>query len=103
MRLIVLTAALLPVLSACTWVELTPQGQAIKVLPAGTPSSCPKLGEVSVSVKDKIAFYDRNQLKVRDELETLARNEVLSLQADTIQPLTPPTDGEQRFAAYRCR
>lgn len=102
MRLIVL-AALLPVLSACTWVELSPQANAVKVLPAGSPSSCQKLGEVSVSVKDQVAFYQRNQIKVRDELETLARNEALTLQADTIQPMSEPVEGEQRFAAYRCR
>jgi hypothetical protein len=102
MRLIVL-AALLPVLSACTWVELSPQANAVKVLPAGSPNSCRKLGEVSVSVKDQVAFYQRNQIKVRDELETLARNEALTLQADTIQPMSEPVEGEQRFAAYRCR
>ncbi|MET1023214.1 MAG: DUF4156 domain-containing protein [Pseudoxanthomonas sp.] len=102
MRLIAL-AALLPLLSACTWVELSPQASAIKVIPAGSPSSCQKLGEVAVSVKDKVAFYERNQVKVRDELETLARNEAMSLQADTIQPMTEPVDGEQRFGAYRCR
>jgi hypothetical protein len=102
MRLIAL-AALLPLLSACTWVELSPQANAIKVIPAGSPSSCQKLGEVGVSVKDKVVFYERNQVKVRDELETLARNEAMSLQADTIQPMTEPVDGEQRFGAYRCR
>ncbi|MBP3975757.1 DUF4156 domain-containing protein [Pseudoxanthomonas spadix] len=102
MRLIVL-AALLPVLSACTWVELSPQANAIKVVPAGRPSSCQKLGEVAVSVKDKVAFYQRNDVKVRDELETLARNEALTLHADTIQPMGEPVDGEQRFGAYRCR
>jgi len=102
MRLIVL-AALLPVLSACTWVELSPQANVIKVIPADAPNSCQKLGEVAVSVKDRVAFYQRNDVKVRDELETLARNEAMSLQADTIQPMTQPTDGEQRFGAYRCR
>jgi hypothetical protein len=55
-----------------------------------------------VSVKDSIAFYERNNLRVREELETLARNEAPGLQADTIQPLAPPLEGEQRFAAYRC-
>jgi len=39
---------------------------------------------------------------VREELETLARNEAPGLGADTLQPLEEPRDGEQRFAAYRC-
>ena len=57
---------------------------------------------MSVSVKDSVAFYERNTLRVRDELETLARNEAPGLQADTLQPLGDPAHGEQRFAAFRC-
>jgi hypothetical protein len=40
---------------------------------------------------------------VRDELETLARNEAPGLGADTVQPKAEPDDGEQRFLAFRCR
>ena len=57
---------------------------------------------MEVSVKESIAFYERNRLRVRDELETLARNEAPGLGADTIQPLGPPIEGEQRFAAWNC-
>ena len=53
-------------------------------------------------MKDRIAFYERNHLKVREELETLARNEAPGLGADTVQPLAPPESGEQRFIAWRC-
>ena len=90
--------------TACTWVPLAPQARAIKVIPAGAaPTGCQKQGEVTVTVKNKIAFYERNSLKVRDELETMARNEAPGLQADTLQPLGEPADGEQRFAAWRCQ
>ncbi|KAF1712191.1 hypothetical protein CSC70_01265 [Pseudoxanthomonas kalamensis DSM 18571] len=94
----------LPVLlSACTWVHLAPEAKAIKVIAAGAaPAGCQKQGEIEVSVKDKVAFYERNDLKVLDELETLARNEAPGIQADTIQPLSDPADGTQRFAAWRC-
>ena len=76
-----------------TWmsVDVSPDGQrilfdllgveAVKVVD-GTPSACDKRGEVEVSVKDSIAFYERNRLKVREELETLARNEAPGLGAD---------------------
>jgi len=91
-------------LSACTWVPLAPNAKGVRVIAAGAaPANCQKQGEVAVSVKDKVAFYQRNDLRVRDELETLARNEAPGIQADTIQPLGEPADGEQRFAAYRCR
>jgi len=91
MRLL-LIPALATVLSACTWVHMAP----------GPPAGCEKRGEVEVSVKHSVAFIERNALKVRDELETLARNEAPGLQADTIHPLDEPRAGSQRFAAWRC-
>lgn len=87
--------------SACTWVHMAPGASAVKVV-EGQPAGCQARGEVEVSVKDSIAFYDRNTLRVREELETLARNEAPGLGADTVQPLGQPADGSQRFAAWRC-
>ncbi len=101
MRIAVLAVSVL-LLSACTWVPLASTGKHVRVVPAGAAPSCEKRGEVVVSVQDKVAFYSRNALRVRDELETLARNEAPGIQADTVQPLTDPANGEQRFAAYRC-
>ncbi|WP_411833601.1 DUF4156 domain-containing protein [Pseudoxanthomonas mexicana] len=102
MRLIVLSAVLLA-LTGCTWVSLAPDARAVRVIPAGAaPAGCAKQGEVSVSVKHSVAFYERNALRVRDELETLARNEAPGISANTLQPLGEPANGAQRFAAYRC-
>ena len=56
-----------------------------------------------MSVKDSVAFYDRNPLRVQEELETLARNEAPGMGADTVQPLAPPANGAQRYAAWTCR
>lgn len=89
-------------LSACTWVDMAPGAQGVRVISAGAAPSCEKRGEVQVAVKHNVAFYERNELRVREELETLARNEAPGLQADTIQPLSAPAQGTQRFAAYRC-
>ncbi|MBD9370519.1 DUF4156 domain-containing protein [Xanthomonas sp. XNM01] len=102
-RLLVLTAVLLP-LAACTWVPMKPEAKAVQVIAAGqAPAGCTKLGDIEVSVKHNIAFYERNQLRVREELETLARNEAPGLGADTLQPLGEPLGGSQRFAGWRCR
>ena len=102
-RTLSLSAAMLCALSACTWVKMEPQGSTVRVARAGDDlSSCTRRGEVGVSVRDNIALYQRNELKVRDELETMARNEASSLSADTVQALNQPSDGEQRFAAYAC-
>ena len=91
-------------LAACTWVSLKPEAKQVRVVPAGpAPAGCTRQGEIEVSVKHNVAFYDRDALKVRDELETLARNEAPGLGADTISPLAPPRDGGQRWALWRCR
>lgn len=103
MRLPLIAASLVVMLSACTWVQMAPDAGGVRVIAAGSaPADCEKRGEVTVSVKDSVAFYDRNALRVRDELETLARNEAPGIQANTVQPLGDPNDGAQRFAAYRC-
>lgn len=102
-RLPFLAASIALLAAGCTWVHMAPGAKSVRVLAAGTaPAGCQKLGEIGVSVKDAIAFYDRNPLRVREELETLARNEAPGLGANTIQPLDEPRDGEQRFAGYRC-
>ena len=96
-------AAALVLASGCTWVKMAPGASAVRIIGAGgPPAGCTKQGEIAVSVKDSVAFYERNNLRVREELETLARNEAPGLQADTIQPLGDPASGEQRFNAYRC-
>ena len=87
--------------SGCTWVHMAPGAKAVQVV-TGTPTCCEQRGEVEVSVKESIAFYDRNPLRVRDELETLARNEAPGLGGDTVQALDGYEDGTQRFAVWRC-
>ncbi len=101
MRGRIVLIALACTLPACTWVKMAPGASAVKVV-QGAPAGCEKRGEVEVSVKDSVAFYDRNALRVQDELETLARNEAPGLGADTVQALGPPADGSQRYAAWKC-
>ena len=104
LRLLPLLVVLLSLpLAACTWVPLQPEAKQVRVIPAGAaPAGCTRVGEIEVSVQHELAFYERNALKVRDELETLARNEAPGVGADTISPLGPPKDGEQRWVMWRC-
>ena len=88
---------------ACTFVKMAPGADEVSVVAQGRSlAGCEKRGAVEVSVKDRLGPYERDDMRVRDELETLARNEAPSLAADTIQPKAPPNDGVQRFVAYRC-
>ncbi|MGV8943480.1 DUF4156 domain-containing protein [Thermomonas sp.] len=103
MRLLPVFAAavLFAGLSGCTFVHMAPGASSVKVL-AAAPTGCEKRGEVEVSVKDRLGPYERSEGKVRDELETLARNEAPGVSANSISPLTRPNDGEQRWAMWRC-
>ena len=103
MRYLMLCGVIAASLGGCTWVKMAEGAKQVRVA-AATESlaACVKRGEVAVSVKNSLGPYVRNDLRVRDELETLARNEAPSLQADTVQPKGEPSDGEQRFMAYRC-
>lgn len=95
---------LIPCVTACTWVKMAPGADAVEVAPLGkNMASCQRMGHVDVSVKDRLGPYERDATKIRDELETLARNEAPGLNADTVQPAAEPNDGSQRFLAFRCK
>ena len=99
MRSILLMGCLLS-MPACTFVHMAPNAGKVKVL-ASAPS-CEKRGEAEVSVRHKVGFYERSEAQVRDELETLARNEAPGVGADSISPLGPPVEGGQSWALWRC-
>jgi len=100
---IFMIAALVIAISNCSFVQMAPGADDVRVVgPGQLPAGCVKRGEVEVSVKDRLGPYSRDELRVKDELEVLARNEAPGLDADTIQPKAPPADGAQRFLAFRC-
>ncbi len=90
-------------LSGCTWVEPDNGGRQVQVAYGKDLGGCTSKGDITVSVKHRVGLYERNDMKVRDELESLARNEAATLGADTIQAYDEPLSGEQRFGAYICR
>jgi hypothetical protein len=102
LRTVFLGLATLAGLPACTWVKSTNSGDAVHVAYDGNVAGCRDAGQVNVSVADHVAFYHRPSLKVRDELETLARNQAASIPADTIRATSDPVDGSQTFEAYVC-
>lgn len=94
------TAALL---GACTWgIKLDPAGQRVRTAWSGNVGQCRDLGKVTVSVLSRVGPVDRKDIKVRDELEVMARNEAAKMGADTIRPLGEPSNGEQGWEAYAC-
>jgi uncharacterized protein DUF4156 len=91
------------VLAACSWgIRLDSGGEKVRAAWNGDVAGCRDMGQVTVSVLDRIGPLDRNDLKVRDELEVMARNEAATIGADTVKPLGDPRDGEQRWGAWHC-
>lgn len=97
---LLVSAALLST-AGCTWVKVSEAGADVLILPADRVSHCKKVGEVNTSVKGDVLGIDRKQKKVGTELDTLARNEAVSLEANTLVRLSVE-DGHGSYAAYRC-
>jgi hypothetical protein len=90
-------------LAACSWgIKLDSGGDKVRTAWDGNVGGCRDMGQITVSVLDHVGPMDRNSLKVRDELNVMARNEAAGMSADTIKPLGDPRDGQQSFGAFHC-
>ncbi|GAB4298252.1 MAG: DUF4156 domain-containing protein [Thiohalomonadaceae bacterium] len=101
-RRIGLLVVIATLVSACTWVEPTAQGEKVRVLAAEEVTKCRKVGQTTVSLLARLAGIERNPQKVQDELNILARNSAVELDGDTVVPISVVEDGKQTFAVYRC-
>lgn len=90
------------ILSSCTWVKVTSQGDAVRLVQsARSVEACKKLGSANTKVVSKIVF-DRDAEKVANELADLARNEAGLMGGDTIIPASEIIDGRRSFDIYQC-
>ncbi len=90
--------------SGCTWVALDDAGKRVRVVnTAQEIEGCESKGEITVSVRDKVAFVARDRAKVNDELEALARNQAAEIDADTVRGVSELDHGSKRFNAFRCK
>jgi hypothetical protein len=102
MNKLVLIGALITLTSACTWVEVTDEGESVVLGSQANVRGCQQLSTTNVSVKDHVGPINRSADKVATELQNLARNEAARLGGDTIVPVAEPSDGRQSFMVYRC-
>jgi hypothetical protein len=87
----------------CTWVPLTSEGENVRVLQASAVTDCQKVGKITSKTSDRILIFARTDRKVREELESLSRNEAVDMNGDAIVPIGTVTDGRQAFEVYRCK
>ena len=101
-RALLVVIALVSLLSGCTWVQLTGEGEKVVVLEKAF-SGCKKLGTTTSTGKADIASVDRNEKKVATELATLARNQAATMGGNVVVAQGPVTEeGRQTFAVYHC-
>lgn len=100
MRMAAMVAGVLTV-SGCTLAPLDSAANGVRVVSAA-PAACTEKSEIEVSVTGNVGPIDRNALRVKDELETLARNEAAKQGGNVVMAVTSPEMGEQRFKVYRC-
>lgn len=88
--------------SGCTWIELTPEGEKVRVLSASEVTKCKRKGKTNASVLDGVGGIERLPHEVEEDLELVARNSAPELGGDTVVPITPVKNGKRTFAVYRC-
>lgn len=89
-------------LAGCTWVKKSPGAERVRVAPIDRVSDCRNLGSVTAYTKDKLSIVNRSSEKVKKELETLAMNDAVERNGDTISPTSRIQDGQQTFTISRC-
>jgi len=102
MKRMILYLFVTALLSACTWVQPEPGTQAITLLDPPDALECRRLGQTTVSVRDRVAGVQRSPSQIAEELATLARNSAVDLGGNAIVEEEIIDPGKQRFGIYRC-
>lgn len=89
--------------SGCTFVELNPQADEVLVLKPHQARECEQVRRSSSQVLDKLWFINRNQEKMAEELQTLARNTAVELGGNAVVADSEIVNGKQSFIIYNCQ
>lgn len=97
----VLFSALL--LGACTFVPLNPGAEKVTQVKLDHIQTCSKLGSTTVNVMEKMGLIERTPESVQENLVTLAKNNAISMDGDTIVAADSVVGGRQTFLVYKCK
>jgi len=86
----------------CHWVPLTEGGARVRLLRSEQAAECEEIGTVNAKTSDRVIIFARTERKVREELESLARNEAAEMGGDAVVPIGRIETGRQSFAVHRC-
>ncbi|MGK7296171.1 MAG: DUF4156 domain-containing protein [Candidatus Wenzhouxiangella sp. M2_3B_020] len=88
--------------TGCAWVTLDEDGRDVLAAEPSAVEDCRRVGNTTVSVRDRVAAVQRSPSRVVSELEILARNSAADMGGNRVVPLTPVRDGARDYAVYRC-
>jgi hypothetical protein len=87
----------------CSFMDLTKEGEDVRVATADAVSACTGLGRTTASVVHEVASIPRHPDAVKENIEVTARNSAGSMGGDTIVPVSAIAEGKQTFEVYRCK
>lgn len=88
-------------LGGCSWVKVSEAGKRVNLLTTDQAYSCTRVGTISTSVKDTVIGIERNKEKVQTELDRLARDQAVLMNANSIVRESI-RDGFGSYVAYNC-
>ncbi|HEX9184346.1 MAG TPA: DUF4156 domain-containing protein [Burkholderiales bacterium] len=101
-RMLVLLSAV-AVAGGCSFVELTKEGEGVRIAKAEEVAACTGLGRTTASVAHEVGFIPMHPERVQENINLIARNSGANMGGDTIVPASGITDGRQTFEVYRCK
>jgi hypothetical protein len=90
------------ILSGCNWVQLTAEGQGVRLATASEVSNCSRVGRTNARTLSRVVVVERGGEQLQSELLTLARNEAGSMGGNVVVPESLIDKGQQSFGVYRC-
>lgn len=88
--------------SGCSFVDLSPHAEDVLVLKPYQARECEQLRRSTSQVMHKVWFVNRNQERMAEELQTLARNTAAELGGNAVVADSEIEEGRQRFIIYNC-
>lgn len=98
----VVTVTLIALLSSCTWVQLTAEGENVSLASVNDISNCERIGRATAKTLGSIVTVERGGGRLQEELLTLARNEAGRMGGNTVVPESLINEGQQDFGVYNC-
>ena len=91
------------IVGGCSFVEVTKEGEGVRIAAADAVSACTGLGRTTASVVHEVASIPMHPDRVQENVNVIARNSAASMGGDTIVPASPVAEGKQTFEVYRCK